>query len=218
MELIKYFEPNNVGRDFVVGDIHGCFSLLSDKLANLGFNTETDRLFSVGDLVDRGPESKQCLHYLDQPWFHAVAGNHEQMIVDVYSGNMDAYVCIMNGGRWFFDLTESQQLVVVSVFMDLPLAIQIGNVGIVHAEVPKNDWNILKEAQEQYDNFQLDVFKSVVLWARDKINSLDDSIVKNIDKVFVGHTPVQNSTVLGNVHYIDTGAVFNGNLTIVEIA
>ena len=51
------FAQNIAGRDFAVGDIHGCFTELQRGLDAIGFNPNTDRLFSVGDLVDRGPES-----------------------------------------------------------------------------------------------------------------------------------------------------------------
>ena len=60
--------PRNVsGRDFAVGDVHGHFSRLRQSLDRLGFDPALDRLFSVGDLVDRGPENEQVLDWLRQP-------------------------------------------------------------------------------------------------------------------------------------------------------
>ena len=53
------FARNVGGRDFAVGDIHGCFSHLSRSLEAIGFDAAVDRLFSVGDLVDRGPDGLQ---------------------------------------------------------------------------------------------------------------------------------------------------------------
>ena len=55
------------GRDFAVSDIHGCFSHLSRSLKSIGSDASVDRLFSVGDLVDRGTESDQVL-----PWLNSV--------------------------------------------------------------------------------------------------------------------------------------------------
>ena len=78
---MKQFEPNPNGRDFVVGDIHGCWSKLTDDLKQLNFNFDTDRLFCTGDLVDRGPESHLALEWLAYPWFHSVRGNHEDMAI-----------------------------------------------------------------------------------------------------------------------------------------
>jgi serine/threonine protein phosphatase 1 len=60
-----------------VGDIHGHFQRLQQCLEAVGFDPAVDRLFSVGDLVDRGPHSEAALDWLAQPWFHAVQGNHE---------------------------------------------------------------------------------------------------------------------------------------------
>ncbi|MCV8076320.1 metallophosphoesterase, partial [Escherichia coli] len=42
---------------WVVGDIHGEYQLLQSRLHQLSFFPETDLLISVGDNIDRGPES-----------------------------------------------------------------------------------------------------------------------------------------------------------------
>lgn len=48
-------------------------------------------------------------------------------------------------------------------------------------------------------------------------SKVDRTEVKNVFKVLVGHTPVKESLSLGNVIYIDTGAVWTNKLTIVQI-
>ena len=68
------FAQNTVGRDFAVGDIHGCFTELQRGLDTIGFDAGTDRLFSVGD-----PESHPALRWLDKPWFHEICGNNDFM-------------------------------------------------------------------------------------------------------------------------------------------
>ena len=60
-------ESNTKGRDFTVGDIHGAYDMLEGALAAVKFDPEVDRLISVGDLIDRGNRSKDCLKYLEQP-------------------------------------------------------------------------------------------------------------------------------------------------------
>lgn len=64
MSAMQHFQENKVGTDYVVGDIHGCFTKLAEALDEVGFNFTKDRLFSTGDLVDRGPESEECLEWL----------------------------------------------------------------------------------------------------------------------------------------------------------
>jgi len=73
---------NQKGRDFVVGDLHGHRSLFEVELDRLGFDPNCDRVASVGDLIDRGPESLDTLSLIEQPWFCAVLGNHELMLLN----------------------------------------------------------------------------------------------------------------------------------------
>src|SRR3546814_10796357 len=107
---------NTVGRDVIVGDMHGCLDLFQAQLDRIGFDPTKDRIFSVGDLADRGPDSMGCLRLLREPWFYAVHGNHEDMLLDY------AYPCVMpyayneagdqlfrNGGRWVLDRGKSEQ-------------------------------------------------------------------------------------------------------------
>ena len=84
MKVLERYSLNTKGNDYVVGDIHGMFSLLKSELEWIGFNPEVDRLFSVGDNVDRGPESEEVDEWLSKPWFHSVRGNHEDMIIHHY--------------------------------------------------------------------------------------------------------------------------------------
>ena len=60
-QAVAHFETNRLGRDFVVGDLHGMFDHLRALMAEVGFDGDRDRLFSVGDLVDRGPGSARAL-------------------------------------------------------------------------------------------------------------------------------------------------------------
>ncbi|MEN4503480.1 metallophosphoesterase, partial [Enterobacter hormaechei subsp. xiangfangensis] len=67
---------------FVVGDLHGCYTLLMNELEKVSFDPAHDLLISVGDLVDRGAENVECMELITMPWFRAVRGNHEQMMID----------------------------------------------------------------------------------------------------------------------------------------
>lgn len=221
MELIKYFEKNKLGTDYVVGDIHGCFDMLWGELEKIGFNQSIDRLFSVGDLVDRGPDSKEAIEWLKFPWFHAVRGNHEQMAIDFFRNTgefiMDEDLYRRNGGAWFFNLTHDQKNKFVTAFEAMPFLIEFistdgSKVGIVHAECLNNSWNDTKAEVLGNSYF----IGQTVLWERTKIQYLDSTVVSDVDVVFVGHTPLQEVNILGNTFYIDTGAVFGKKFTIVN--
>ena len=216
------FERNLVGRDFVVGDIHGCYDLLMDKLKEVAFDFDKDRLFSVGDLVDRGPDSFKVAMLVGEKWFHAVRGNHEQMAIGVAAGRHNIANYAMNGGKWFLLLSDEERAVVANVLDTLPLAIEVqterGRVGIVHADIEGDDWDQWVELLTTANsNNKLTDLKEQAMWSRDRIRHMDRTGVTGVAVMYVGHTPVKEITELGNVAYIDTGAVFGCDLTMVQL-
>jgi serine/threonine protein phosphatase 1 len=58
----------------------------------------------------------------------------------------------------------------------------------------------------------------VCLWLRDRINKRDGKPIEGVARVYVGHTPLSEPVVLGNVVYMDTGIVYGGALTMVNLA
>ena len=98
---------NHAGRDLVVGDLHGHRSLFEAELERLYFDPGRDRVLSVGDLVNRGPESLDTLSLIEEPWFHAVLGNHELMLLnylDYYSSRKHSRKTFrVGGGRWIVE-------------------------------------------------------------------------------------------------------------------
>ncbi len=70
----------------VIGDIHGCYEELMDLLQVVGIGT-SDRIISVGDLVNRGPASEEVLRFFcDQANASAIMGNHEWEHVEAWFG------------------------------------------------------------------------------------------------------------------------------------
>ena len=217
---------NAVGRDFVVGDLHGMFGHLRALLDAVGFKPEVDRLFSVGDLIDRGPASKDALQWLRQPWFHACRGNHEQFAIDSTDPEQLEVWVRQNGGEWWLDTGTRDQALFREAFQRLPLAIEVatgsGTAGIVHADVPPgvtwDEFAVLLEAGDADAVFY-------ALWSRGRIQGLGGSkpISGTIDRIYCGHTPTRGTVRIGNVWYIDTGAVYcyegflEARLTMVEI-
>lgn len=115
---IKKLPTNTLGKDYVIGDLHGCYHLLERLLTEVQFNPTQDRLFAVGDLIDRGPESLRCLQLLQEPWFFAVMGNHEQMLLEFFLSyifernpatldHYNAHDLLANGGDWIIPYCQT---------------------------------------------------------------------------------------------------------------
>ena len=222
--MIKKFAKNIAGRDFVVGDIHGCFSRLTEALYAVGFDREKDRLFSVGDLVDRGAESHLVCDWIAKPWFHAVRGNHDDFAIrHAKIGALDFENYTRNGGAWFIALPKDEQLTIVDALDSLPYAIQVetdsGLVGIVHAECPYENWSQLVEALESnLTRTKSNAITDWLMWARERAESGYDGNINGLYSLIVGHTPVNRITSLGNVIYIDTmGWRPEGHFTLMKI-
>jgi len=212
--MIKHFTRNTTGRDLVVGDIHGHFTKLQRALDAFGFDPASgDRLFSVGDLVDRGPESASVLDWLDRPWFHPVIGNHEDMAIrwGLPGCRMDLELYARNGGAWNIGHVPAERLAISDALSALPLAIEVetakGLVGIVHAE-PTEDWNELRGLlqDEAIPRSRLKQLRQCLLWDRSRVEGGYQSVIKGLRAAVVGHTPVKRPSWLGGVLYIDTGA------------
>lgn len=182
----------------------------------------------MGDLIDRGPDSIEVLGWLQEPWFHAVRGNHEQMLIDCVSGHGDIARHSRNGGAWLYNLPPAIQQKLCDALQALPLIIEVElsdgrTIGIVHAETPlmhaNQTWQDAKDAitGRSGDDCQRQALEKA-LYARNKIESKDDALIRGIDRIYVGHSTVASVTLQGNTIYIDTGCSFDdGALTLVEL-
>lgn len=241
MKLFKLLPKNTHGRDFVVGDLHGCFDQLTMFMRFIRFDPEVDRLFSVGDLVDRGPKNLECLRLLNKPWFHAVKGNHEELMQDFLLGGPTGPWWSRNGGKWFDSLSTSEAKELVALVqdkvVDLPLMLSVvDQFHVLHAEL-----DAVEELTDD-DLADLDTFKEValaqcmdgasILWGRNifldlafkgrkqivdhdieflKKSSFTKMFGPKLSQIFSGHTPVQNPTKILGQINLDTGAFLTGS-------
>ena len=149
MEMLRRISHNRSGRDFAVGDVHGHLAQLKLQLAEVHFDAAVDRLFFIGDLVDRGPDSAAMLALVDQKTYLSTIGNHEAMMIAGFEDSAKARMHRANGGGWFYELPEEQQRDLVARVRSWPWAMEVDTgdrcVGLVHANVPQSSWIAVRE-------------------------------------------------------------------------
>lgn len=80
---------------YCISDIHGCYDELMKLIEKIKYNPDSDTIYVLGDVIDRGSKSVECLRYIKKTkGVHLLIGNHEQMMLDYYAGK-DQY------GDWY---------------------------------------------------------------------------------------------------------------------
>lgn len=203
---------------FVCGDMHGCMDELMAALDAVHFDKQHDRLFALGDLVDRDPDSRGVMLLLNEPWFDSIQGNHEVLMIEADRGNADMHV--VNGGGWFSLLDQTERNELVALAEALPVAMTVitpsgRKIGLVHADLPGADWD------EFMDRIGTQKVRDYAQWARERVRNVRSgelAPIRNVDHVYFGHTPVKRPLHADNMSWIDTGCFATGQLTIVELA
>ncbi|MEE8110057.1 MAG: metallophosphoesterase family protein [bacterium] len=208
-----------MGKLYAVGDIHGSFEQLTRLVETVPFAPE-DRIVFIGDYIDRGPDSRGTVEFLlgfreKFPRCVFLRGNHEDILEDFLRGSVQypEGVYQMNGGAETLASYEVDPLGAVGAgdfpadhlkfLFETALMHREDGFLFVHAGVRPG---VPLEDQTPQD----------MLWIREEFflrkHSLDLTVV-------FGHTPLRE--IFQNLPYaigIDTGAVFGGQLTCVELA
>ena len=221
---VQTFSKNNKGKDFVVGDIHGRYDELMSSLDEVHFDFTCDRLFSVGDLVDRGSQHKEVVKLINEDWFWPVRGNHDQFIIDQFNDERvllwqyrdysAAEVHQRLEGQWFAELSNDEQVWFYNQLKGLPYLIEVEidckKVGICHAGLPRyiDDWEELKKQLDDRD------VREQAL--RTRRSPKQDRVIKNINITVHGHTCFESALSFNNSNWIDTFDR-SGKLTVLEL-
>jgi len=208
-------------RLYVVGDVHGCARELETLLAALPLE-RGDTLAFIGDYIDRGPDSRAVVDMMldlrrrDDVTTVFLEGNHEAMCLAYLGrGGQWAEAWRMNGGvQTLRSYGMSPQVpgpraaeefprAHVEFFESLRMSFTAGRFLLVHAGIRPGR---TLEEQDPED----------LLWIREEFIGSRHSLPQTI--VF-GHTPQRH--VLVDLPYkigIDTGCVYGGRLTAVELS
>ena len=195
-------------RRFVIGDIHGCFKTFNHLLFNKLKINKNDKIYLLGDYIDRGPKSKEVVDLIiklqnDDYKLFPIRGNHEEMLL--YSLQSYEYfeMWLQNGAIHTlnsFNINHTIELdyKYLEFFAGLPYYYELNDFIIVHAGL----------------NFEIDdpfTDLNAMVWQRNPYIDLNKTKGK---RLIVGHTPVpleiiKASLDIGKI-YLDGGCVYAG--------
>jgi len=202
---------------FVIGDIHGCLETLKDLMNKIVIDNQNDTLVFIGDYIDRGESVREVVDYVirlkdEYKNIICLLGNHEQMLMRYLDG-VDEDLYLNNGGRTTLrsykillsdDIKERKRKIPAEhrqFFESLLPYYETDNYIFVHAGLRPG-----RRLKEQTI--------SDLLWIRYEFIEAEDDLGKTV--VF-GHTPIISPLIEKNKIGIDTGAVYGGKLTCLEL-
>jgi len=207
----------------VIGDIHGCLFTLKELVEKVRDKYPLIKIYSVGDLVDRGNFSYEVIEYLIAENIEFTPGNHDYMFsyyFRQYNSRM-AKAWLQNGSEKTIASYNKHNDIVsnhIDLILRAPLFINNKDCFISHAGVSllyeKPFFNYFPEDLFVLENiFRNDIENSdSIIWARGRL--------LNIGKLQVaGHTRRENVEYNreSNVIYIDTSVYMMNKLSAVII-
>jgi len=211
---------------YYVTDLHGNFTMLKEALNLLGFgNNHNDKLYIIGDLVDRGTESMDVLGFAryNENVFPS-RGNHEA--IAYYGATKEKASSLpfwmANGGKWHLEKDINYVTEMLEWAYGLPDGFELTingehKIGLVHASIPQNphdylDWNVAIEEFNSQIGIQNKTLWSYALENRTLHKRGDRRNVDGIDALLHGHVVVGGEPeVYGNRVYMDGGAGLVGD-------
>ncbi|HEY9810020.1 MAG TPA: metallophosphoesterase family protein [Halomicronema sp.] len=171
---------SKTARRIVIGDVHGHFDgllVLLDKVAP----NKDDKVYFLGDLIDRGPQSSNVVELVKKNSYVCLLGNHEQLLLDSFpngkqnNGAMTAW--FYSGGRSTMASYKGNSdlfLEHLNWLSNLPLYVDLGDVWLVHAGVDPT-LPLEKQSASQF------------CWVREQFHSINKPYFS--DKlIIIGHT------------------------------
>jgi len=234
-------------RTFVTSDTHGCYLQLHSCLVQAKFDYEVDELIHLGDIVDRGPDSKKVVDLLLQMRnLIKIQGNHDEVWLANMKTGYDGF-----GGGAGSDKTELSYMIEIQDHDEEGNPVGLAKLKKFYppAHIKFFEDQILHYVDDQnrffchagYDRMYpiKEQHGSIFRWDRklpyemmsvegDKIKRMRD--INEFKRVFIGHTPTINwkkhgkliTTPIYKAQYvnIDTGGCFvqyGGKISLIDI-
>ena len=204
-------------RSLVIGDIHGQYDALRCVLDRSGYDPEYDRLISLGDEVDGGPDSYKVIDYLAAlPNVISVRSNHMDWWMNYIKTTVELPIWTAQGGRatlWSYECANRGKVPIRHTeyaHKAIPYYIDSKNRIFIHGGfIP----NVPLEKQD------IETF----IWDRQLIGYARNNVINDFNHVFVGHTTTVyyhslTPLTFNNLTMMDTGAGWpGGKLSVMDV-
>lgn len=166
-------------RRIVIGDVHGHYDTLITLLDEIA-PTGDDKIYFLGDLIDRGPKSAQVVEFVKQSGYQCLLGNHEQMLLDIlgdgeiYGPALQAW--LYSGGHSTVNSygEDGVRQDHIEWMRTLPTYLDLGDIWLVHAGVHPR-MSLEEQSSEQF------------CWIREEFHTINKPYFP--DKLIItGHT------------------------------
>lgn len=197
-------------RTFVIGDVHGCAATLRRLVDVTLCPCPGDRIYLLGDLIDRGPDSRGVLDFIFElrerglP-VDSVRGNHEEMCLQAGDDQFYLELWTANGGLATLESFQADGPGDIphryrDFMASLPHYILLDDFVIVHA-------GLNFDPPDPFDD------TSAMLWTR---SPLVDRQRIGGRRLICGHSPVPRSRLEASLDsskiMLDNGCVFGERL------
>ena len=179
----------------IIGDIHGCLKEFLELLKKLPADIE--QVYTVGDLIDRGPDSKEVVQECIDRKIICCKGNHEDMMISYIGerGEYDPGIFEMNGGIATLESYSNGDKVVsipdshLEFMINMPYYIETDDFILSHAGVASHIEKTFRDCSTRS--------QSELMWDR-------TSKSKDLKKIQIfGHTPVKEVSFLEKWNVLD---------------
>lgn len=195
-------------RTLIIGDVHGCALTLHRLLFDVVRLRRNDRVYFLGDLIDRGPRSKEVLDTIMRLQsagysISSVRGNHEEMLLNACRDRDDFRLWMINGGKTTLESFRADDACEIPLtyhqfLANLPLYVMLENFVLVHAGINCSVANPLAD-------------RDAMLWSRGM--EVDPERLGN-RKVICAHTPHTFDDIMATLStdciVLDGGCVYIG--------
>jgi len=218
-------------RTLVIGDIHGGFRALRQIIERAKV-TPSDTLIFLGDYVDGWSQSPQVIDFLmalqNTHKCIFIRGNHDELLLDWFSSKKDNPTWFMHGGESTLTAYASVKPETIEKHIEFLQSLQ-------NYYLDEENRLFIHAGFTNVNGIDYEYFPKLFYWDRslwETALATDKSLpsdhlfypkrLKIYQEIYIGHTPVSriNKSVpvqMANVWNVDTGAAFEGPLTIMDV-